>query len=932
MKQIVPQGHGTKPQSRRLPSFRLTPIAAFITGMAVFTAIPGFAADDAADVARLQAEIARLKQALEKSQQELAQQKAASSLTPSVGEAQSGSVTTSAGPAGSGTTLETVLISSKAQRNPLVELKETPKSVSAVSGEELEKMNVLGLSDILKRIGNVQWNYGNPKTGSLSIRGISTGGSESIDPSLGVTFDNVPLAYTPLATGLDYVDLETVDVARGPQGFDGGRPTTTGTINVKTRRPTFTPEANASVTIGEYNSLSTQGAIGGPVVDGVLAWRGTFYRNQAESQWSNSYRDIEKRNTYGNSDRTYGRVQFLLTPSPDFEALVMVDYKPKGIEWVNGLTMRNAYPTPYYANGTNYDPVAKNAVPAKLARSYFSGAGYTYADYIGDPVNEDNNKGILNGTKGGAVNLVWKLDGKSLTSTTAYRNNFFQAGNDEGTPFDITKDSGLFVHYDQVSQEFKLASTPGDGELDYVTGVYLNHTQSDAASRTRYGADAGAWFASNVQYNRLDGITPGYVSNRGLMKDAVDRVRKETLTLTSNNSAAVYGKVDWRLDKYLDLPLTLGAGARFSYENRRTSQGNEITDEGFGAALNAANQGGFNSTATGTLGANTAAQLALANQVANKYFGVNYGALTAQQMQQIADAKAIRAAQRGTYSEMRNATPYKNVLPTGVLSLTYKVDEDLSYYGTYQHGAKPGFAQVVSTTNSAANVKAETTNAYEAGFRSSALDKTLVVNGDIFLQRLNNYQTTISVWDPVQAVATPANPYISLSGNLPQVTIKGVELDASYSGLEHFNFRLAGAYNDARYTKDVYLAGAEENDYLASNVFNAKGKKLPNAPRFSYNLNGEYRVPVYDAQEFHASANWNWRSRTNTQAQESIYGWIPAYGILDLGIGMGRRDKSYDFTVLIKNALNKHYVTSPTAISYVPNADRWFGIMFNGKL
>lgn len=913
--------------------FRLSPIAAFVAGLAIIATAPVHAADDKA-VSELQAEVVRLRKALEQSQQELARQKGCASIPVQQGVASSpqGSsapAAASAGGSAASTTLDAVVISSKAQRNPLVELKEVPKSVSVVSGEELEKLNALNVSDIFKRIGNVRWNYGNPKTGSMSIRGISSGSSENIDPSLGVTVDNVPYAYVALASGSDYIDLETVDVSRGPQGFDGGRATTTGAINIKTRRPTFNPEASGSITFGEYNSLQTQGAIGGPVVDGLLAWRGTFYRNQAEGEFRNAYRDTENRGKYGNSDRTFGRVQLLLTPSADFEALVSLDYKPKGIEYVNGLTIRNDYPVPYYANGTAYNAVTQNAVKAKLARSYFTRGGYGYSDYLNEPTNEDNNKGILNGNKGFTANLTWKLPSHTLVSTTAYRNNFFQAGNDEGTPFDVTKDGGLFVHYDQVSQEFKLASNPG-GEFDYVTGLFLGHTSSDASSRSRYGADSGAWFANNTQYLGLDANAGG----RLLLIDSTNRLRKETLTLTSNNTTAVYGKTDWHLDALTGLPLTLGAGARYSYENRRTSQGNLITDEGYGAALNAVSEGGFNSNATtGALASNSAAQTALANAVASRYFGVaTYAGLSAAQQQQVAYAKAVRAGQRGTYSAVSAATPYKDGLLTGVLSLTYKVDEQLSLYGTYQRGGKPGISQKVSTTNAAANVKEETTNAFEVGFRSSLLDNTLTLNGDIYQQSLDNFQTSISVWDPIQAVATPSNPYISLTGNLPQVTIKGLELDANYTGIEHFTFRLAGAYNDARYSKSVFLAGPEENGYLAANVFDANGKTLPNAPKFSYNLSGEYRTPVYDNQELHVNGNWNWQSKSNSTVGLSQYSWGDAYGVLDLGIGIGRRDKSYDVTLLIKNALDTNYKTSLTATSYVPSTSRWIGLMFSGKL
>lgn len=904
-------------------------IAAAVWGLAGLS--PLHAAEKS--TAELEAEVARWKSAYERLLQQTGAANPSSVATPSPTTASATvAPSTNAKPAEEESRLGAVVVNAGRIESPLEALKEVPKSISIVDGDELDRLGAKDVTEILKRVGNVQWNYGNPKTGSLAIRGISSGSSESIDPSLGVTVDNVPYAYVALASGSDFVDIESVEVSRGPQGFDGGRATTMGTINFKTRRPTFFPEAAASITLGERNALLTQGAIGGAVVPGLLAWRGTFYRNQQEGAFLNNYKDIEDRTTYGNTDRTYARLQFLLTPTPNFEALISVDSKPKGIEFVNGLSVRNAYPTPYYANGANYNDVASNGVATKLGRAYFLQAGsYTYADYLKDPINEDQNKGILNGNKGFSANLTWTRDKHVITSTTAWRNNFFQATNDEGTPFDISKNGGLFVHYDQLSQELKVASKPG-GEVDYVAGLYYGHTASDAASRARYGSDAGAWFATQAQYLILDPVLPSNLTapGRALLKDSIDRLRKQTLTLTDNITAAVYGKLDWQLDKALNLPLTLGAGVRLTKEDRRTSAGNQVTEEGFGADLNPGTANGFNSSATGALTTNTAAQLIIADRVAQRYYGLTYSALSAAQRLQIATAKTLRAAQRGATGPLVEASPFQDTIPTGVLSLTYKKDDNLSFYGTYQRGGKPGIAQL-GTVVEATNVRAETTNAFELGLRSSNKDKTLVVNADVYVQYLNDFQTAINVEDTSKPLTTPPT-YTSVTGNLPQVTIQGLELDANYTGLRNTSLRFAGAYNDARYSKSVFLAGPEENGNVTPNVFDANGYTLPNAPKWSYNVSGQHTLPLNQTHKLHADFNWNWKDGFNSTVGQSVYSWVPAYGSLDLGLGYGKSDSSFDITLLLKNALDSSSKTSPTATSYVPTNPRWIGVKVSAKL
>jgi outer membrane receptor protein involved in Fe transport len=843
----------------------------------------------------------------------------------------------------------------------LESVQDVPKSVSIVSGDELAQLDAVDVGSIFQRVGNVQWNYGNPKTGSISLRGIPTGGSETQDPSLGMNLDNVALAYTPFATGLDYVDLESVEVSRGPQGFDGGRATTTGTITIRTRRPTFEPEASATLLWGQNNALSTQAALGGSVIDGLLAWRGTFLRNQREGAFANNYGPLNERITFGDSNRTYGRLQFLLTPSENFEALVSFEFKPKSAEYVNGTVIRTDYPVPYYANGTSYDDWTQNSDRAKFYRAYFSQQGYTYADYLANPMSTNNNLGIANGTKGASLNLTWKAGRNTIRSTSAYRQNWFQAANDDNQAISINADGGLYVHYKQISEELKLESNPG-GALDYVAGMYVNKTKSDAASRTHYLAEAGAWqatpqqyygFAKPSNYTYATVLTPAASglgsSPAGLLlaQNAGKGLWKQSDTLTDNSTQAIYGKLALHLKDSLDIPLTVTAGLRFSREDRRTSTDAVINDEGVGVAVNPASGGGFTLTNANLLDLSsaTAAQKALADQLAVQYFGATltgasgatFNALSAAQRQQVAYAKALRQTLRGTVTPLTVQSPYQKTLPTWLFSLTYEPRDDLTVYGSYQRGAKPGYAQNV-TIPSLAQVAAEYTDAYELGVRSASFKKALVVNASLFYQQLNDYQTSLykQFNDPADCGTTTPPCFVSVSGNLPQVTMRGIELDASYA-IRRFNFRLAAVLNDIYYSKDVLLAVNTENNIpglpTSATVFQAKGYRVAGTAKYSYNLSVDYRAPFAGKYEFHTDANWNWKGKYNDQAQPSVYGVYPANGVLDLGIGVQTKSRSLDATLLVKNAFDSDQrIANPAATSYVPPTPRWIGLQLTGRL
>ena len=844
----------------------------------------------------------------------------------------------SGGDAGETSDLGKVVVhSTRPTLKPLQEQQDVPKSVSVVSGAELENLDALNVTDILKRIGNVQWNYGNPKTGSLSIRGVSAGSTEQIDPSLGVVVDGVPYAYTALASALDYVDVASVEVARGPQGSTGGKNTSMGTITVTSNEPSFTPEAHGSLIIGQDNAVVNQAAVGGPAIDDLLAWRATFYRNEQQGSYNNSYADNQNRLSWQNSDRTFGRLQFLLTPTDDLSVLVSTYSKPKGIEFVNGLSVKLQQPA-FYADGkptyiANGLPGATNTIQNKLTRSYFTAENlFSYQDYLAQPIAEDDDKGIQNASNGTFARVRWNLGGQTLQSTTAYEYNFFQASNDDGTPFNVTTDGGLYTHYEQKSEELSLTSKPG-GWLDYRTGLFYIQTSSDANTRNRYGADAGAYNANAAQYTTLDANASGVE----LLVNSLDRVYTTSTVYTSNKSAAAFGQLDWHLAQ----PLTLTTGLRFTREDRQTSANKLVADDGFGAALDPAAYGGFASNAsTGVLvaGANSTAQLNLADALANQYFGAAitavpgeaYASLTAAQLKQVASAKALRnsiAYTTGLYDTL-TAEPYKGTLTTGNISLSYKFDADRTGYISWQHGAKAGISQIVTIRGLPTSLLAapESSNAYELGLKGNYFNHSLLVNADVFVDDLRNYQQSVGIYDAVLSAQNGTATYDTVTGNAPLVRIGGVEVDAAYTGIRRLTLRFAGAYNDAFYKDDIQLAQPVERGDSTSSTYDAKGQALGNAPHFTGNLSGEYTVPVFADKVFHTNINYHYTSRFHSDAANSIYAVVDGYGLTDFGIGIGRQDRRFDVNLLVKNLFNTSYRFSQTWTSYVPGLPRWYGV------
>jgi outer membrane receptor protein involved in Fe transport len=314
-------------------------------------------------------------------------------------------------------------------------------------------------------------------------------------------------------------------------------------------------------------------------------------------------------------------------------------------------------------------------------------------------------------------------------------------------------------------------------------------------------------------------------------------------------------------------------------------------------------------------------------------------------MAQIASAKAIRAS--NPYSALYGNTvadASNTFLPTGNIGLSYKLDEDLTSYVTWQRGGKSGVSQITAQltapstttlgTGRSLGAKAETTDAFELGIKGSFLNKTLIVNADVFQQYLHNFQQSTYIYDPSSFNPT-TNPlsYISVTGNVPEVNVKGVEVDAAYTGIPYTTLRIAGSYNDATYAGGTLLAQPVENGDLSTKYRNVDGKTLPNSSKFSADLSAMYHHPVFGNKEFHTNINYSIQSKYNSDAALSSNAWVKGYGIADFGIGIGRQDKLFDVNLLVKNLFDTAYVNTPTWNSFVPTTNpRWVGIVFSSKL
>ena len=921
-------GTGAKASRRPLSSRHRTgnarsasAVAALIAGLACLVAPDAQAQDNAsletlkADLARARAENARLRQELDDGRKASAPAAAASSAEPARPEAAAAAPAS----AGSAPALAAVTVRS---RNRLASQQDVPASVSVVSGDELQRLGATSMRDITARAANVtRQNSSNARSSDLSIRGIGRkGNSEAQDPNVGITVDGVSYGYAGLSAW-DFVDVDSVEVLRGPVGTLGGKNSNVGGLYITTRKPSFTPSADVSLTIGSRDGLLASAAIGGPVVDDLLAWRGTFYVDKVRGAFSNSYNAGD--DTYTDRNKLSGKLQFLLTPAPGLSALFSYDKEPRTFENDNGLNLFHAPPATYS------DGVAVNLAtdPSQLLKRRWFGQlkSYSYDDnylnYASGRQDDDEQRALITGTQGGFLDLGWQMGDHKLRSITAFRNLYFDARNDEGTVFDISTQGGGGIRYAQWSQELRLDSPVG-GPVDYRVGLYAIRNHHDVDSKVGFGGDAGAWFASNTQYNALDANGNG----RNLLANSLNYVRTIGTADNRNFSPAVYGQLNWHLSD----PLTLTAGARVTHEHRTASNFNKITDPGYGENLD------FATTAAGQLAAaNTAAQRADADAAAVEYFGAtSYATLTPAQQQQLGYATALRKSRLGKLYGTVASVPISDTQTNFNLAPTWKFSDQITGYIALQHGEKAGVAQVIN--GDSLNAKPESTNNIEIGLKNALFDRTLVVAADLFLANIRDYQLQAWVLDAAATALLPpgsAPVYLSATGNAAKVQSKGLEVDATYSGLRDTTLRFSGAWGLSRFISFPNSAlPAEANPSSTVKSQDLSGRVLPGAARFTGNLGGEHRILVFGDRALHFDGNYAYTSRYNSDVTLSQYGWIKGYGVTDLGIGLGRADRSWDLSLLVKNAFNTLAKARGFTSGTLDTTPRWVAVNVSARL
>jgi len=751
-------------------------------------------------------------------------------------------------------------------------LQDVPVSIVALPKEQLEFRGIDELKDFANNIPNVSVNQftGSADTIRLFIRGLGQNSVEPTqDPSVALYIDGVYIGSS-FGTGFELVDLERVEVLRGPQGTLYGRNATGGAINMITARPaTGEWDFRQSFTVGNFDAFKSKTAINIPVgpdagikLSFLRSTRDGFVKNLGEGP------------DFGLENRLGARFDFTWDASNDFTVDIAADYSTikDSAPYEQG---RGGPASSGSFSGPLFDPIGLNLGPIFLPLVQPQG-NYTFADPVRQERNDEGTavRGNIAGDNvvaGSALTLTWDAgENMTIKSITGYRyvdrSNFgdfapYASGqiaiNLPGPVGTVLNNLGLSIpvpgsnpiadqaditKIKQFSQELQLL---GDTELwgqpfRYVAGVY--------------------YYQDTVFQDATDSTT-------------LEGPRQLDQTNARNKAAAIFAQVTYTPGWFEDrLHITLGG--RGSWDDRYAKRVNE------------------NSFAFAGVGGYTAQNCTTFSLLA-QFIATNTPCIPT-----------------GVIAPSFYENTFYNFNPSGTIE--FDIDDVTNIYAKVVTGYKTGGTATRSANpdNFADGFEEENLISYELGLKGQFMDQRLQVNSAVFYMAIDGFQTSI------QTGPTPGDrDFIGLD----DTKIAGFETDIVFAITEWLFFRGSYGFLYTKLGEESVTIRTDTGEVVTFGLI----EPLAYAPRHSFSLTFDAFMPINDWLDMAAYVAYNFKSSTDGSINEDDNATVEGSGVVDLNVSFmshriwGGGDQQIKASFFVKNLFDLEYeVTGLSAFSF----------------
>lgn len=413
-----------------------------------------------------------------------------------------------------------------------------PAALSVINSNDLDISYTVDTAQLSLLVPALNYSSANPRNTAFTIRGLGSSvvavsqANDGLEPGVGFYVDQVYHAR-PATAAFDFVDIDSIEVLRGPQGTLFGKNATAGAINITTRQPSLDWQAQGEASYGEYHFFQGKAAISGPIIAEKLAFRISGLATRRDGVLHNVALEKDQ-NTL---DNQAVRGQLLLKATDTLTLRLTGD-------WAN---FRSECCTQVYLRtGTSLRPAARQFPALSAGLGYVPPSTNPY-----DRLTDIDAKLAVDTSEGGTSLIAdWGLDYATFTSVSAWRFWNWNAANDRDyTGIPIQRQQGIPSRQDQISQELRLSSN-GQDPFGYVVGVYYFRQVITGRPISVYGSQASYWLLGPAPEFPL-GLLDGY--------------GQDGSTRFATNSFASFAEVNWRpVDR-----LTLTGGLRYTIEQKQ---------------------------------------------------------------------------------------------------------------------------------------------------------------------------------------------------------------------------------------------------------------------------------------------------------------------------------------------------------------------------
>ncbi|MDF0488602.1 TonB-dependent receptor [Sphingomonas sp. H39-1-10] len=730
---------------------------------------------------------------------------------------------------------------------------DVPIAMSVIGSDQIDRTGAFNVNRLQQQQPALQFYSSNPRNSSINIRGLGTPfglTNDGIEQGVGFYLDGVYVGRVGAST-FDFVDVDRVEVLRGPQGTLYGKNTTAGAVNITTRAPSFTPDARFEVSGGDYAYWQAKASVSDKVVGDTLAARlsasvtkrgGTIY-----DRTSNQY--LQKLDNFS------VRGQLLWKPRNDMDFRLTGDFN-----FQNPLCC-----VQYYARLAPTQRATNRQYTALAAALGYAPPSTNAFDRVTDLDASINSKQEM-----GGASLVgnWDIGPATITSVSAWRYWDWKPANDRdyvGLP--ITTVSQNPSQQKQWSQELRIASN-GKNTLDYTAGVFYFHQTINTQGSQVQGSAASRWLLSGTDAsnpNVLNGLTSTNTIN------------------FKNDSFAVFGKLNWQPVS----GLHLAPGLRVNYDKK----------SGYYDSVVSIHNSQYDFVATAD---NVATMLNSKTGAARTTFANQINTLAPQRYSPRFSAWNVSGDFTLSYdvtADVHAYATYARSFKSGGINLS---GLPLDTTNT--------IADLTKQT-----VKPESEDHFEVGIKTQFLDRKLTLNLAGFWTDVHDYQATVNNGQTTVIRGYLANAgLVRVRGAEFDASYRpsarvNLYTNGAYTDAKYLRFtnapcapELAGG-NPALNGATPAPAGTPGLSPLTCDI---SGTVLPGISKWSFSFGGEVNVPVGNGQVY-AGYDGSYRSRFSSNPSVSRYMWIDGYSLSNFRLGY--RQDSFNVFGWVRNAFNQNY-------------------------